>query len=273
MPDDATSQSPASPFAVDPARMFDLTQTQALHELFATPRDQRSSAWAAAFFPAIWNASLELPASPVFHGPDLFPYLRLYLPTPAEPFQSNCVSNLARQAVERAHGIAIFRSPAATEPEFVLSMGLVDSLLTYGSWLGDPADVADLARKPQQPPSSGGLQTIDASGQKIMVGSPAPTLLPAHTARALHRHLTEGWKLAGPRIALLVSAAMTPTRNLVLNRKLSDFPSPEVAGRRCRTLLWYLPPRRGLLLMPEGWTDADMRPLTEFFPQTPEQPA
>ena len=138
MPDPARQPSPpANPFAVDPDRMFDLTETQALHELFATPRNGRSNAWAAAFFPALWNASLELPQNPVFHGPDLFPYVRLHLPTPAELFQSNCVSNLARQAVERAHGIAIFASLTATEPEFVLSMGLVDSLLTYGSWLGD----------------------------------------------------------------------------------------------------------------------------------------
>ena len=66
---------------------------------------------------------------------------------------------------------------------------------------------------------------------------------------------------------------MTPTRNLVLNRKLSDFDSPEVAGARCRMLLWYFPPRRGFLLMPDSWKDTDMRPITEFFPGVSDQSA
>jgi len=29
-------------------------------------------------------------------------------------------------------------------------------------------------------------------------------------------------------------------------------------------LLWYLPPRRYLLLMPENWTTDQMRPLREL---------
>ena len=57
---------------------------------------------------------------------------------------------------------------------------------------------------------------------------------------------------------------MTPSRNLVIGRKFSEFPDREVASRATQMLLWYLPPRRYLLLMPENWTLDQMRPLKEL---------
>ena len=257
-------------FAVDSTKMFDPRETQSLQDLLTTPRSERSNRWAAAFFAALWNASLELPANPVFHGPDFFSYMRLHIPSPHQTFASNSVANLARSAVDQALGIALFASPTATEPEFVLSMGLLDSLLTYDSWLGDPVDLDDIARlgDPQttgQPAASGLHEIPNPKGQQILVGSPASTLLPPHTARALHRHLTDGWKIPDPRVALLVSQTSAPTRNLVINRRLSQFASPRIAGQQGRFLLWYLPPRRSLILMPDSFTEDQMRPLTEYF--------
>jgi hypothetical protein len=98
----------------------------------------------------------------------------------------------------------------------------------------------------------------------VMVGSPSENYLPKHTARLLYRHLTEGWKMEDPRVALVVDPQMTPTRNLIIGRKFSEFPDQEIAGQAARMLLWYMPPHRYLLLMPENWSTDQMRPLREL---------
>ncbi len=264
-PDAAATAS--SVFTVDPAKMFDLEGTGRLAEVFTTPRLARDEAWTARFFEAVWNASLQVGTPAVFQGPDYFAYVRVQLPAPAVAFDSNCVANLAAQAVDRTMGIAVFSSAQATEPEFVLSMGVLDSLLLYGSWRGDPIDLADLAAAGQQQGASGIQTSTLKTDQQVLVGSPSATFLPAHTARALHRHLAEGWKIAEPRVALLVNPALAPTRNLVINRRLAEFPNRETADRQGQMLRWYLPPKRGLLLMPDGWEEKDMLPLTNFFPE------
>jgi hypothetical protein len=73
--------------------------------------------------------------------------------------------------------------------------------------------------------------------------------------------LVEVWKLADPRIALLVDPALRPARNLVIGKKRSEFANEPAAFQQTRALLWYLPPARSLILMPEDWTLAAMAPL------------
>ena len=255
-------------FVEDRAAMFQLAQTSTLSELFAVPRDKRNAGWQGAFFHAVWPASVEVGTPAVFQGPDGFPYLRLQVPQPSTAFESNSLGNLARQAVENAWGAAIFASPTAAEPEYVIAMGVLDSLLTYDSWLGDPVDLHDLETRGTPQEQAGGLQTITMmKSQEILVGTPNATVLPPHTARALYRHLHERWNIAEPRVRLMMNPALAPSRSLVINRKLSEFPSREAASAQARFLLWYLPPRRSILLMPESWTQEEMAPLKDFFPQ------
>lgn len=256
-------------FHEDRGKMFDLAQTQVLSELFGVAREKRNAGWQGAFFHAAWTASLEVAEPATFQGPDSFTYLRLQLPEPAKAFQSNSLGNLARQAVENLSGVTIFASPSATEPEYVISMGVLDSLLMYDSWLGDPVDLDDIARSTRPADAAGGLQTITMEkATQIMVGSPSPALLPAHTARALYRHLCDGWRIAEPRLSLMINPATAPSRSFVVNRKLSEFANAEIAGQQARFLLWYFPPGRSMLLMPESWKQEDMRLLTEFFRQS-----
>ncbi len=254
-------------FHEDRARMFDLAQTRNLSELFDVPRPERKAAWQGAFFHALWTASLEVADPAVFTGPDGFPYLRLQLPQPNKAFESNSLANLARQTVESNYGAAIFASPLATEPEYVISMGVLDSLLTYDSWLGDPIDLDEIARAWQQPVPGENLKTITMEkAQQILVGTPSPALLPPHTAQALYLFLKDSWGQQEPRISLMINPRTAPTRNLVLSRKLSEFASPQEAGKQASSLLWYLPPHRSLILMPESWKQEDMSPLTTLFP-------
>ena len=121
-------------FPVDRARMFDLAQTARLEALFRTPQDQRDDLWQGAFYDAAWNASLVV-APAHFSGPDGLPYFRLDIPYPKASFESQPLGNLARSFVERGAGVAIFSSPedAEDEAQFVLPMGLLDSLLRFDS--------------------------------------------------------------------------------------------------------------------------------------------
>jgi hypothetical protein len=259
--------SSARRFLSIPEERFSLEDTNLLAQAMEIPREQRDLRWLEQFQSAAWNASIVLPAEPVFLGPDGMPYVRLNLPPIGEPVETNCLSNLFVSIAEQGFGAAFFQ--AAGDPpeaaEYVMPTGVLESLRAFGTWDGDPDDAAELAKQPQQHEGTSGIEKTEVETERqVMVGSPSEAYLPKHTARLLYRHLTEGWKMEEPRIGLVVDPQMTPTRNLVIGRKFSEFPDPEVAAQAARMLLWYLPPRRYLLLMPENWTADQMRPLREL---------
>lgn len=258
--------TPGDRYISVPEDRFNLEDTNRLALAMQVPREKRDSRWLDEFQNAAWNASLVLPTEPVFLGPDGMPYVRLELPPVGEAVETNCLSNLFVSMAEQGLGAAFFRNN--TDPpeaaEYVVPTGVLESLRAYGTWDGDPDDTAELASRPQKAGESGMEKTEVETERQVMVGSPSEAYLPKHTARLLHRHLTEGWKMEDPRIALVVDPEMTPSRNLVIGRKFSEFPDPEIAGQAARMLLWYLPPRRYLLLMPENWSADQMRPLREL---------
>ena len=250
-----------------PEDRFNLEDTNRLAQAMELPREQRDTRWLDEFQSAAWNASIVLPAEPVFLGPDGMPYVRLALPPVGETVETNCLSNLFVSMAEQGLGAAFFKNN--TDPpeaaEYVVPTGVIESLRSYGTWDGDPDDIAELTAKPQQHAGASGIEKTEVETEReVMVGSPSEAYLPKHTARLLYRHLTEGWKMEDPRIALVVDPQMTPSRNLVIGRKFSEFPDPEIAAQAARMLLWYLPPRRYLLLMPENWSADQMRPLREL---------
>ena len=269
----AAPAQPATPaertFAVDRNRMFDLALTSRLAELFATPAGQRDEGWTAAFFAAVWNASLEIAEPPFFTGPDGFPYARLQLPRPGAPFESNALANQAGLLVERGMGAAIFASPDATEPAYVLPMGVIDSLLRFDGWSGDPLDGRDAppAGDPvfvQEGVEPGRL--VATRDHQMLLGTPSAAFLPPHAARALYRHLTQGWGIAEPRIALLVDPSAATPRSLMLDRRHADFTDPASIEPRVRMLLWYLPPRSAIVLRPDHIDLGQLTPLATLFP-------
>ncbi len=236
--------------------MFDLGGTQQLAELFQVTHPQRDAAWRAAFFAAAWNGSIALSDPPTFRAVDGFTYLRLNLPRPATAFDSQCLGNLAGTCVQRVSGAAFFQSPddPVETPQYVLPMGVLDSLLRFDSWEGDPTDVREAA-EPETPQAS----------RNVLTGVPADSFLPPHTARALHFHLTAGWKIENPRVLLLIDPIARPTRILVVSRKLSEFPPGANWQAQLHMLSWYLTPRRAVALMPETMTLEQMTPLTALF--------
>jgi hypothetical protein len=268
------AQAPADPVRTPGRRYisvteerFSLDDTNRLAHAMEIPREQRDSRWLEDFQSAAWNASIVLPTEPVFLGPDGMPYVRFQLPPVGEAVETNCLSNLFVSMAEQGLGAAFFKNN--TDPpesaEYVVPTGVLESLREYGTWDGDPDDLAELASRPQQHAGESGVEKTEVETERqVMVGSPSESYLPKHTARLLYRHLTEGWKMEDPRVALVVDPQMTPSRNLVIGRKFSEFPDPETAAQAARMLLWYLPPRRYLLLMPENWSTDQMRPLREL---------
>jgi hypothetical protein len=254
-------------FVSVPEERFSLEDTNRLAQAMEVPREQRDNRWLDEFQSAAWNASIVLPTEPVFLGPDGMPYVRLELPPAGEAVETNCVSNLFVSMAEQGLGAAFFKNniDPPESAEYVVPTGVLESLRTYGTWDGDPDDIAELAAKPQHHVAESGVEKTEVGTEReVMVGSPSEAYLSKHTARLLYRHLTEGWKMEDPRIALVVDPQMTPSRNLVIGRKFSEFPDPETAAQAARMLLWYLPPRRYLLLMPENWSADQMRPLREL---------
>lgn len=252
-------------FHSDRAAMFDLARTGDLAALFTVPREQRDGSWLERFYDAAWFASVELAGDEAFSGPDGMPYLRLTLPREGVPFDSQCLANLAGACLDRGIGAAFFAAPG--EPpeaaQFVFPYGVIDSMVRYDSPNGDPVDLDDWSRPPPAPPKRGflGFGKAKEAPREVLVATPSADYLPPHAARALHHYLTVRWELDDPHIALLVDAHQRPSRNLVIGRKFSSFGNEGFVQDLMRYTSWYLPPARGLALMPEDWSLGQMTPL------------
>jgi len=259
-------------FHQDRSAMFDLSRTAALEALLRIPREQRDDAWHDAFYDAAWFGSIALTEPQLFGGPDGFPYLRLNLPRDGERFEAQCLANLAPQCLETAVGAALFASPddPPEAAQFVFSPGLLDSLIRYDSPGGDPIDAAEIAL-----PSQGETFSVEKEGwsqsmtvektHDVLIGSPSSEYLPPHLAAGLYQFLTRAWDMEEPRVLLMVDTHMRPHRSLMVNRKRGDFAEEAHVDDSVRKLLWYLNPRRMVMLMPEHMTDDQMTPLRELF--------
>jgi hypothetical protein len=258
-------------FTLDRARMFDIEKTRRLAQLFAVARDRRDDAWYDLFWDAAWPGSIALAEPQVFSGPDGFPYLRLDLPRPHAPFDSQCLANLAGHCLSTGIGAAFFASPddPPEAAQYVLSLGLIDSLVRYDSSEGDPVDRHEAALPPDPSAYSveqrgiGQRLTVQET-RNVLIGAPSAEYLPPDIARALDRHLREQWGLESPRVALLVDTGMRPHRSLVIGRKRSTFADQAEMDALVHFLIWYLTPLRTVMPMPDDWNLDEMTPLRDL---------
>jgi len=259
-------------FHRDRGRMFDIGKTGQLGALFAAPRDRRDAAWVASFWEAAWCGSVALADPQVFHGPDGFPYLRLDVPRPDSAFESQCLANLAADCLKNRVGAAFFASPddAPDQAQFVLTYGVIDSLLRYDSPYGDPIDLAEAEGSVDGETFDveRGLWSktmITKAAHEVLIASPSADFLPPGPAAALCGFLEQVWGLADPRVELLIDMKLRPHRVLVIGRKRSEFPAGSDVDHLARTPLWYLPPSRSVMLMPEDGSRDRMLPLRSLF--------
>jgi hypothetical protein len=257
-------------FSSDRSRLFDIERTATLAALLRVPAGERDAPWSEAFHDAAWYASVVMPTLEPFVGPDGFPYLRFDIPHEG-PFDSQSLGNLAAQCVDARVGAALFASPddSVDQAAFVFSMGALDGILRFGTIDGDPVDASEAGAEDAamfQVDRGDRAQTLTVKqAHQVMIGAPSRSYLPPSSARPLYDRLTRGWGVEAPRVALLMDPAMRPTRSLVLGVKRSDFPADAPIDDMVRTLLWYLPPRRMLVLTPEDWTVGTMTPLGDYI--------
>jgi len=251
----------------DSAGACDQAQTTALAGLFAVPREQRGPEWLDRYWQNAWRAAIVVADPPIATGPDGFPYMRLHLAPDGSGQPETCLMNTAAEAIEQGAGAALFARPGAdmTEAEYVMPLGVLDSLLRFGCPEGDPADLDEMGAGQ----ATGTGATTLGAGEQILVATPSPDFLSRAAARALHRHLAEDWGLADPRVAILVSHALRPSRSLVIGVPRSELiamgaTDDQIAGWMQR-IRWFLPPSRGLMLMPDGWSATEMTRLSELF--------
>lgn len=267
-------QSAERRFATGPA-VFDLAGTEQLRALCSVNPATRDQAWHDRFWDAAWTAALVIPDPPVFTGPDGMPYLRLELPGDAAAFEANSLMNVAGSMVEQGVGAALFASAQADPeaPAYVMSMGVLDSILCFDCPDGEPFEVEEALETPPADQIESRMVGVAErstlrAGQEILVGTPSEQYLSVPAARALYRHLVEGWGVADPRVALIVVPAMRPTRSLVIGKSVAEFAREGVEeplmAERVRMLSWYLPPSRRLMLMPDDWSAQSMTPLADL---------
>jgi hypothetical protein len=257
---DNITHSPAG-FGAHAGKMHNMEVLGVLSRLLSMPPDQRNAQWLAEFLAALWYASLRLPEDPaqyIFNGPDGFPYMRLALPAPEQPFQSYCIAGVLRYCFERGVGIALFQAPDAPPQSalLVLSMGQLDSLYRFGSINGDPGHQANL----QPGPNRVALQP----DTKILQGVPAPAVLPPYVAGAMMRHMQLGWKIAEPKASLIVLPDHTQAQNIMINATPADLPvNPDVQEAAFLSLRFYLPGHLALMpLVP--FLETNMTPLASL---------
>lgn len=255
-------------FHFDRSAMFDLDRTATLAALFAAPREQRDADWLDRFYDAAWFGSVELASPEPFTGPDGMPYLRLNLPGEGAAFESQCLADLAEQCLERGIGAAFFAG-AGDPPEasqFVFPYGVIDSMARYDNAAGDPIDLDDWSRPPPPPLKRGlfGFGRTQEPLREVLVATPSADYLPPYAARALNHYLNVRWELPDPHVQLLIDPQLRPTRNLVIGRKRNSFSDEGFVQDLMRYTTWYLPPGRGIALMPESWTLGDMTPLRQL---------
>lgn len=258
----ATESHPNRPqhaFTVDRSKMFDQGLTQRVRELLTVSHEERGDSWYPEFFAALWNASIELPsADNPFMGPDRFDYMRIDLPAGGS-FESDSLANLAGPCVREGCGAALYASPTDGEPAYIIPMGVLESLLRYGEWRGEPSE---LAEQPNVPPD--GPYTFEA-GSLLELSPPGSNYLSENAAFAMDRYLKDEWEMAEPRVQLMVSADVRPSRTLIINKPDSDFADAEEAQYFGQCLIWFLPPSRVITLLPDDWNEDEMVPLASLY--------
>ncbi|MEM8696626.1 MAG: hypothetical protein AAGE05_11450 [Pseudomonadota bacterium] len=231
--------------------------TEQLRQLVAVPPERRDDGWAHAFFSALWTAAIEIPSSKPFIGPDGFAYLRFDMPV-SHSFVAHNLASLAQPCLDAGSGAVLFPDPQAADPAYVIPMGVIESIVRYRDWRGDPVDLDEAGNGAES-----GNVTVKA-GTRIMQGTPSADYLSREAAQALDRHLKDVWKVAEPRVSVMMSAEMQPSRSLIVNVSRNAFESDAYADNFARAVLWFLPPSRSIILMPDSMNEAEMTLLGDL---------
>jgi hypothetical protein len=164
-------------------------------------------------------------------GPDRYPYIYAYRArpgTPAPAAQNYPMRELAKIALERAVGIAVYESaPPAGKPLWVFSGGAV----------------ADVARGRWHPDTSAAMPDTSAH---FRTGTPSPDVLPPPLRRAIAEHMRTVDHVETPKIVVMVvqDASGTPDGRyyVAANLRRSAYPTQEAWVDALHRIEWFIPP-------------------------------
>lgn len=228
---------------------FDLEKTAALAALFAVASEKRDAAWIRDFYAAVPDASLISFNPQIQSGPDHFPYFHLALPDPGAmtPF---CVTHLLDYVLDNGYGIAIFGdSSRSKHPDWVFSYGDLLSYSLYGRFDGDAAAGAPGPH-------------IAPAGTQVLRATPSEAYFPTRARRVLGNYLRKMFQHPDPKIALIDSPTLKPSRNLMINLTLAQYHGDKgKLDAAMKYLLWFVPRTYSLMPMPSEWSDSGFVPL------------
>jgi hypothetical protein len=224
---------------------FDLEKTGELGDLFQTDRDQRDDAWRARFLAAVPDATLSAFDPQVERGPDTFPYFQLAMPEPG-PLTPFCITHILDTCLDNGLGVVVFGDAERSNgPEWVFSYGDLLSYSMYGQFYCEPQEAG-----------SGG-------GGQMLVASPNEQLYPARARKALGDFLRNVYHHPAPKLGLIDSPALTPSRNLVVNLKINEHyhGNKERLDQAMGYVRWFVPGHYGLMSLPPEIDDAGFADL------------
>jgi hypothetical protein len=216
---------------------FDLTKTQEVQDLFATPRDQRDQGWRERFFTSIVDASMATTPRQVIPGPDGFAYFILNLPPAGQPFDTFCLSHILDVCLENGFGVVI--QPDANPPQWVFPYGRLWSLKELGKFQ---------VETPPPPPKEEAAAGEDADGSgQVFVGQPSVGFFPAYARKVIKDFLTQKTGNSTPQVMLVTNPRKAPVQSLVFSVFAEDFDSRQDFDDIMYRLTWFLPEHYGLL--------------------------
>jgi hypothetical protein len=218
---------------------FDLTKTQEVQDLFATPREQRDHSWRERFYAAIVDASMASTPSQIVRGPDGFAYFVLGLPPAGQGFEPFCISHILDVCLENGFGVVI--QPDANPPHWVFPYGRLWSLRELGKFQMEtprPRGTDDAA-------ANNGDEAADDSS--IFVGQPSVGFFPAYARKVIKDFLIQKTGNADPQVMLVTNPRNVPVQSLVFSVFSGDFANQQAFDEIMYRLTWFLPGHYGLL--------------------------
>lgn len=226
---------------------FDLAKTVELGALFKTPPEQRGDEWRARFLVAVPDATLVSSSSKIERASDSFPYFQLAMPDPG-PLTPFCITHILDDCLDNGLGVVVFADEArSANPEWIFSYGDLLSYSLFGEFYVAP-----------ESPSTGA-----GNGGQLLVGSPSEAMYPARARKVLGDLLRNVYHHPAPKLGLIDSPSLTPTRNLVVNFEVHEHfdGNLESLTAAMGQVNWFIPSHIGLMALPHGIEDSGFADL------------
>jgi hypothetical protein len=229
----------------------DLSKTAALFELAAVPHEQRDENWGQQFLLHLAGASFKCGEPQVIKGPDGFPYVQLYLPTPGESFQSYVIEKMKDDfLLEQGFGVVI--NPVGGRPDWVLTYGDIVNLHINNTFYTRESNF-----------SRDRTDEVIQGQEEVLVAQPSEALLPKATRNVLSEYLKING-LTTPKVLLMMRGkddAAEMMQDLAFNATPADFESEEQFRNVMQSIGWFLPNHYSFVALNENTFDKGFEEL------------